>query len=249
MAVQNYIGWPIGVNRIILDATTISIGENALQQDELENGHKESILKSSFIPEKFSVKMSFNWIDPVGTTGKNEYQLFMDWYKYKHKCGVIPFEFPNILYSSETGIKIYDEPTDSVRTVQYYKITSSTEGTKSGEEVSVTMTWESVYTGTVTITSPTPAVLDIEAHSTYLDVNFSDVSDTAPTSTQMTAYYKATNNDSWTAVTLTGFVFDGTSKARLYYAEKQSGILSIAINNYSGLNVSVGTFVDDIPTP
>ena len=249
MAVQNYIGWPIGVNRIILDATTISVGENALQQDELENGHKTSILKSPYVPEKFSVKMSFNWIDPVGTTGKNEYQLFMDWYKYKHKCGVVPFEFPNILYSSETGIKVYDEPSDSIRSVQYYKITSSTEGTKSGEDVSVTMTWEAVYSGTVTITTPTPAVFDIEAHSTYLDINFSDVSDTAPTTSQITVYYKAQVSDSWSAAVLTGFVFDGTSKVRAYYDEKQSGILSIAINNYSGLNVSVGTYVDDIPTP
>ena len=246
MAVQNYIGWPIGVNRIILDATTISVGENALQQDELESGRKQGILRSPYIPEKFSVKMSFNWIDPVGTTGKNEYQLFMDWYKYKHKCGVVPFEFPNILYSSETGIKVYDEPSASIRSVQYYKITSSAEGTKNGEDVSVTMTWEAVYTGTVSITTPTPAVYDIDAHSTYLDVIFSDMSDTAPTSSQITPYYKATGQGSYSAVTPTGFVFDGTSKVRIYYAAKQSGEMSIAINDYSGLNVSVGTYHSSI---
>lgn len=246
MAVQNYIGWPIGVNRVILDSTTITVGENALQQDELENGRKTSILKSSFIPEKFAVKMSFNWYDVVGTTGKTEYQLFTEWYKYKHKCGVIPFEFPNILYSSESGIKVKDEPSDSIRSVQYYKITSSTEGSKSGYDISITMTWESVYSGTVSITTPEPMVLDIAAHSKFLDVVFSDVSDTAPTLSHFKVYRKPTQNDSYSEVTVTGFVFDGSYTVRLYYDEIQSGIFSIAIDDYSGLTEAVGTHTSQL---
>lgn len=77
MAIQNYIGWPPYVNRIILDSTTIKVGNNALKVDELENGLKRSIQKSAFVPEEYSVTMDFNWIDIVPGTGKTELQLFL----------------------------------------------------------------------------------------------------------------------------------------------------------------------------
>ncbi len=131
MAIQNYIGWPVNVNQIVLDSTTISIGEGALRTDELENGHKQSIQKSPYVPEKYQIKMSFDWVNEVGTTGKTEYQLFTDWYKYRHKCGSVPFEFPEILYSSNTGIPTLDQH-QNVQYTEYYKITSATEGAKSG---------------------------------------------------------------------------------------------------------------------
>lgn len=239
MSIQNYIGWPIGVNKVILDSTTISIGDGAVRTDELENGHKQSELKSAYVPEKYPIKMTFNWVKPVGNTGKTEYQLFTEWYKYKHKCGVIPFEFPKILYSSNTGVMIYDAPTASVQYTEYYKITSVTEGSKSGEDVSVSMTWETVYGGTVSIPTPEPEVNGISAHSNYLDVFFSEVSDTAPTSSHISVYRKTTG--SYSQVTVTGFVFDGTSTARLYYDEFESGTFSIAIDDYSGYSETVGT--------
>ena len=116
MAVQNYTGWATGVNRIILDSTSFTFGENALKNDELENGLKRSKKRSAFCPDKFSVKMAFNWVDEVilhtydaqGNiltdipTGKTEFQLFTEWYKYQHKYGSVPFEFPRILYSQNT---------------------------------------------------------------------------------------------------------------------------------------------------
>ena len=148
MAIENYIGWAVGVNKTILDATTIAVGDNALRTDELESGHKTSVQKSPYTPEKYSVKMSFDWINPVGTTGKTEYQLFTEWYKYQHKCGAIPFEFPQIIYSSNTGIPALDPLTQKVEYTEFYRITSAIDGGKSGEHVAITMTWEAVYNQT-----------------------------------------------------------------------------------------------------
>lgn len=240
MAIQNYIGWPVNVNQIVLASTTISIGEGALRTDELENGHKQSIQKSPYVPEKYQIKMSFDWVNEVGTTGKTEYQLFTDWYKYRHKCGSVPFEFPEILYSSNTGIPTLDQH-QNVQYTEYYKITSATEGAKSGEHVEVTMTWEAVYTGIVSVPTQTPEVYDISATNNYLDVNFASVSDTAPVASVFSVYKKVSG--SWVAVTVTGYVFDGTSVARLYFDELDDNVqLTIAISNYSGLTVTQGTY-------
>lgn len=241
MAIQNYIGWPVRVNQIILDSTTVSIGDNALKTDELENGHKQSTQRSPYLPEKYSVKMSFDWVNPVGNTGKTEYQLFTEWYKYQHKCGSIPFEFPKILYSTNLGIPVMDAH-QNVQYTEYYKITSATEGSKSGEHVAVSMTWESVYTGAVTISQETPAVASLTAKQTYLDVNFSQVANTAPTSSMFSVYTRAGTSGSWTSVPVTGFVFDGTSVARLYYAQQTLGYqMTISISNYAGYSESQGT--------
>jgi len=246
MAIQNYIGWPVGVNQIILDSTTISVGDGALRIDELESGHKQSVQKSPYVPEKYQVKMTFDWVNPVGTTGKTEYRLFTEWYKYRHKCGSIPFEFPKILYSSNLGIPVLDTH-DNTQYTEYYRITSSTEGVKSGECVDVTMTWEAVYTGAITIPTPTPSVDDVVAHQTFLDVIFAEVADTAPVSSMFTVYARANSSASWSQVAVTGFVFDGTSTARLYYAEQTVGYqMTIAINNYSGLTEAQGTHIPNV---
>ena len=245
MSVQNYIGWASHVNRTILDATTVSIGENALRTDELENGFKQSVQRSAYVPERYSVKMSFDWDNPNWEgTGKTEYQLFTEWYKYQHKCGVVPFEFPNIAYSTNTGIPQLDPLSNEVVYNEYYKITSATEGAKSGGHIAVTMTWEAVYTGTVSISNPSIQQSDIrlDAHNTYLDVIFSTLGNSVPASSNFTLYRKASSNDSFSQISMTGFAFDGISTARLYHDSYDTGYYSIALN-YSGYSESVGTHV------
>ena len=230
MAVQGYIGWPIGVNRTVLDATTISVGDDAQKKDELEDGHKISIQKSAYIPERFNVKMSFDWETPVEGTNKTEYQLFTEWYKYKHKYGTVPFEFPNILYSSETGIPYIDPLSGETQYTQFYKITTALEGSKSGGHVAVNMTWEAVYSGVVSIETPEPSVDSLDAHKTYLDVIYSDIGSTAPVSTDFTLYKKV--NSTYQEVTITGFAFDGISTVRLYHESINSGTFTVAISDY-----------------
>jgi len=239
MAVSNYTGWPVGVNTTILDATTISIGENAVKTDELEDGHKISVQRSAYVPERYSVKMSFDWENPDPQTGKTEYQLFTEWYKYRHKCGAVPFEFPKIIYSSNTGIPGFDHLRQEVQYTEYYKITSTTEGSKSGGHVAVTMTWEAVYTGAVSIASPTPHVHGLTASTDYLDVTFDVLGDVAPTTSNFTLYRKTTGN--WASISITGFAFDGVSTVRLYHDHYDTGTYTIAISNYEGCVESQGS--------
>lgn len=234
MAVQDYIGWPTDVNRIILDSTSISFGENALKSDELESGLKRTLLKGSFTPDKYSVTMSFDWVKQISGRGRTEFELFTEWYKYKHKYGSVPFEFPKILLASNTGIAIYDDVEKREGQVEYYKITSAVQGKKSGEEVEVTMTWENVYTGVVSIDTPLPEAVGIQATPKYVDVFFSAVSDTAPVHEQFAVSIGGAS------VTLSGFCYDGSRTVRLYYPEVSHGSVIVTINNYSGYSATLG---------
>lgn len=248
MAVEGYIGWASHVNKVILSDTSLTFGENATDTDELSSGGKKTRLKSSYVPDKFSVVMAFEADDNVSytdsdgntvTLDKTEFQLFVEWYKYKHKYGTVPFEFPKIVYSPQTGIKIYDDNSNS-SLVEYYKITSAVEGSKSGTMIQVTMTWESVYGGIVNIASSTPSVKGIEKATTeYIDIVFSEISDTEPTKDLFTLYINDTEND------IVGFYFDGAYTARVYFEEiADSGTytISFAISDYDGLSVDKDTY-------
>lgn len=242
MAVDNYIGWASHVNRVILSQSTISIGNNATISDELQSGGKRTIRKGSFCPDVFSITMEFNCDDKVtysdGTTtytlNKTEYQLFTEWYKYKHKYGECPFEFPKILYSPQSGIKSQDDSYENQQ-VEFYKITSAAEGNKVGHCIQIKMTWESVYGGVVIIPTETPDVKEIsKATSKYMDIVFSAVSDTEPVSSDFTAFVDGSEVD------ITGFYFDGGYTVRIYYEELSEGshTVSFAIDDYAGLTVN-----------
>ena len=235
--IQGYTGWATGVNRIILEATSITLGENALKTDELENGLKRSRKRGAFCPDKFNVKMSFDWVSEVYINGvnthKTEYQLFTEWYKYVHKYGSIPFEFPKILYSQDTGIMVLDTVDNSPVNVEYYKITSAVPGNKSGEHIEVDMSWEAVYGGTVDIAPQTPVVRDCSATANYIDIFFSALGSTAPTS-QMFSIFSGNQQAQETAVTKKGFYYDNADTVRIYYPEQTSGTWIKFILNYPG---------------
>jgi len=253
MAVQTYIGWATGVNRTILDSTSFTFGEDALKNDELENGLKRSRKRGAFCPDKYPVKMVFDWVNEVVLhrydahgqiipgqdihTGKTEFQLFTEWYKYKHKYGSVPFEFPRLLYSQNTGIVIVDEQANNT-TVEYYKITSAVNGSKSGECIEVDMTWESVYGGVVEIEQTLPEIAGLVATPTYCDVMFVEVSDTAPVAQMFTLYIDNVQTE------MTGFCYDGSKTARIYYPEVETGHntpITFALD-YAGLIVPEGTY-------
>lgn len=244
MAVQNYIGWATGVNRIVYDSSNVTIGENALKNDELENGLKRSRKRSAFCPDKFSIKMRFNWVDDVyinGTnTHKTEYQLFTEWYKYQHKYGSVPFEFPKILYSQETGIMVVDAQLGNTA-VEYYKITSSVPGSKSGDDIEVDMTWEAVYGGVVSITPLTPTFDHMVAHTGFVDIYFSALGNTAPVSQQFTVYSGATEGATTTELTKIGFNYDGANIVRIYYPDQATGTWITFGLNYPEYTIIAGT--------
>lgn len=254
MAVQTYIGWATGVNRTIYDSASFTFGENALKSDELENGLKRSRKRSAFNPDKFSIKMVFDWVNEVVLhtydingnfdpaqdihTGKTEFQLFTEWYKYQHKYGSVPFEFPRILYSQNTGITVVDEQANNT-TVEYYKITSAINGSKSGECIEVDMTWEAVYGGYIEIEADLPAIVGIIATRSYMDVMFSNVSTNAPVAQMFTFYKDSVETEK------TGFCYDGSKCARIYYETitAQNPVeVTFALSNYAGLTVPAGYY-------
>lgn len=190
MAIDGYIGWPSRCNQIILDSTTVTFGDASAKTDELESGLKRTRLRSGFNPEKYSVTMEFEWAktvlvkQPDGSvidTGKSEFQHFVEWYKYKHKFGTIPFAFPKIVYSSNTGIKVYDLE-KGYFPHEFYKITSAVEGSKSGTKVKVNMTWETVYSGSFVITEKSWEVQSINVVDGYFDIIFSSTGESIPIS-------------------------------------------------------------------
>lgn len=250
MAVEGYIGWASNVNKIILSQSTFNMGEGATKTEELGGGSKKSILSGSFCPDKFSITMEFQadekvkYKKPDGTTvqlNKTEFQLFQEWYKYKHKYGTVPFEFPKIYYSPQSGIKHQDDEYGNTQ-VEYYKITSAIEGSKVASWVQVKMTWESVYGGVVSVTPSAPVVNGIsEATDEYIDISFSEVAEVNPTSALFKVYIDGTE------VSKTGFYWDNEYKARIYFS-KVSGSheVTFSMSDYNGLTVAKNTYKAEI---
>lgn len=253
MAVDSFVGWASHVNRVILSQTTFTIGDGATKTDELEGGGKKTRLKGAFCADKYSVVMEFNCDEKVSYTqdgtvyqlNKTELQLFWEWYKYKHQYGTIPFEFPKIIYSPQSGIKSQDDDYANTQ-VEYYKITSAVEGTKTGHYMQVKMTWESVYGGVISIPKQTPNVVGGVAYKNHIDIYFSVIGKAEPTSSNF-SLYKSTTKDQVgvleNKVTITGFYFDGVSVARLYYSDLSVGTyyFVFSILDYDGCTVNNNT--------
>lgn len=222
MAIKGYTGWAAYVNRIILDATTITLGENAVLQDTNVSGTRRSMLRGLFVPEKYSVVMEFDWEHVNQTTGLTELQMFYEWYKYDHRYGTVPFEFPKILYSPQTGVAGIDERESTgdrkliYNQTEFYKITSTVEGSKRGSDVQVKMTWESVYSGNINVIREPKAITTISANGLegYVDVLFSHIGSTVPVSSNFNIYI----DDSLTATAITGSFYDNKNTFRLYFS-------------------------------
>ena len=209
MDITGCITWATGVNKTILESSSILVGENATLQEETLSGKKISILKGSFVPTKYSIEMEFDWEKPV-RDGKTEYQLFLEWYEYRHKFGTVPFIFPKIIYSPKTGIKIEDENT--LCEYEYYKIEGPIDGAKYGNSVKVKMTWKSVYTGIISIADPISVMNGIlKVTKDYVEVSFSTDSDIEPILSDFSLIIDYTTAD------IGGFVFD-SFEGRLYFA-------------------------------
>lgn len=223
MAVLNYTGWASNVNKIIIDSSTISVGENALRNDELENGHRRTRARSTYVPDTYSVVMDFDW-EKLGSDGKSEYQRFIEWYKYQHKYGSVPFEFPSILYSASNGINVYGTHSE------YYKITSAIEGSKFGSSIRVKMTWTTVYGGVVSIAQEENVFSNIEnLKSNSCDVIFSSVGSVEPVSQTFTVTVNGVEVD------ITSFIFNG-NKGRIFF--DSIGLGSTVAVSYKGITRS-----------
>ena len=178
-----YIGWASNVNKIIIDSTSVTVGDGATVSDSLETGsQKKRRVVSANPPDKYSVRMAFNFVEE-DDNGLTELERFYSWYKHQHCYGVNPFEFPAILINSnrQKGASqeeiehiiqriINGDTTAKLPDNEYYVITSAVEGSKSGNELEVTMTWETYATGVYTIPTDTPAINNISPVNGYVDI-------------------------------------------------------------------------------
>lgn len=215
--------WATNVNKIILDSTSITVGNGATITDNLENGLKRRRVACSTPPDSYKVVMSFE-CDEKGTDGYTELERFYKWYKYTHRYGTNPFLFPAILINSNRQIGMSREEYESILTrianhdptahlpdEEYYIITSAIEGSKSGSHLQISMTWETYATNEFTITTDYPVIDHIEPHNGYVDIVMTKTPEVEPTKNSYTL--KIDNADK----TVTACYFDGDRTIRYYF--------------------------------
>lgn len=222
-----YIGWATNVNKEIIDSTTISVGNGATVEDSIETGgQKKKRLVSANPPDKYNVTMAFEFVTK-GADGLTELERFYAWYKYRHCYGVNPFLFPAILINSnrQQGMSQEDvdyivariahgDPNAKLPDNEYYVITSAIEGSKSGNHLEISMTWETYATGAFTISAETSTVDHIVAENGYVDVYLTSTPSSEPTPNT----WELKIND--TVTTVDYCYFDGDLTARLYFEEE-----------------------------
>ena len=144
---MSVIGWPNNVNQVISAESTFSVGEGGFVEDQDSTGHQERYLTQTVSQKKFNVIMYFDYATK-DKDGLSEYDRFERWFEFRHKRGVIPFEFPSI---SRFNI---DSTSDYTYEYARYKITSPLQVSKSGLDMQVSMTWVEVYSGIQSIQNP-----------------------------------------------------------------------------------------------
>lgn len=208
------IAWANFVNQKILDSTSISIGEGGKEEQEDESkSFSETNLTSIAIPDTFSVQMDFDWSKKLDDDGnevlptdenyiyaKSELDRFVEWYKYEHKRGVNPFEFPSITKFNVNG---------SVST-GIYKITSTINLSKSGFSQRVQMTWKEVYTGAIQIPERIATVDYLECKNGDLIATYTITPPTTkPTKTSSRVAYKLETETNYTNAIVSQVIRNG----------------------------------------
>lgn len=230
-----YIGWATNVNKIILDSTSVTVGENAAIQDSLETGgQKKKRLVRENVPDKYSVTMKFDFTEESkDSNGLTELDRFWVWYKWVHCYGVNPFRFPAILLNSNRQTGWGDEErehmanrqqvsVEDIPDYEYYTITSAAEGSKSGTDCQITMTWETYATGVIQVEDDESVIDHISAENGYVDVVLTSIPGTEPTDTTWTLYIDDSQK------TITGCIFDGDVTTRLFFEKLSTGTVHTA---------------------
>ena len=229
-----YIGWAVGVNKVILDSTDITVGEGATVQDSIETGaQKKSRLTCANPPDKFQVTMEFSFADDSkDSNGFTEVERFWMWYKWKHCFGTNPFIFPAILLNTnrQKGYSREEVSFGNIPDNECYKITSAVNGKKSGVKQQITMTWETFATNTITVTEDDFAINGITAHNGYVDVVMNSIPSTEPIASTWTVTTTRTDVTSQPETeTITKCEYDGNLTARLYFYRKWQGTYRLDI--------------------
>jgi|WetSurMetagenome_2_1015567.scaffolds.fasta_scaffold33074_6 hypothetical protein len=211
---SSYIGWPTNVNQIIYDETSTEIGSSALIQEESQNGTLIQRNKNGFVPDIFKVVMLFDYTEK-DSNNMTEIDRFIEWYKYKAKYGSVPFEFKTLITSSD-----YYFGNNTI-----YQITSSVVPVKEGLNMKVSMTWQSLFVGTITIPTTSAHIDHIGAVNGRLTIVFTE----QPAVYPLYSDFTITINDK--TFTKTSFYFDGNVDVIIGFAAyTTSGTYTITVN-------------------
>ena len=214
-----YCGWPVNVNKIILDSTSVNVGTGATVKDELEaGGLAKSRLTCSNPPDKFNVVMEFDFSQKQ-YDGYTELENFWAWYKTVHKFGTVPFQFPAILINSnrQQGYSTEDVSYGKVPDTEYYCITSAIDGSKSGLCQQVSMTWETYATGTIQVEEEDFGITYIKANNGTVEVVLTSTPDYEPNSGQWDVRCTKSETGATVSLIITGCLFDGDRTATLFF--------------------------------
>jgi hypothetical protein len=232
-----YIGWASDVNKIVIDSSTVTVGDGAVVADTLEvGGRKKKRLVNATPSDRYNVIMKFNFVDK-DSNNLTELERFYTWYKYQHCYGVNPFSFPAILINPNRQ--------NSSPSEEYYIITSAIEGNKDGSEVQISMTWETFATGTFTIPADSSSIDHIAAREwmcsanivwAYIDVYLSAPLATDPTLNTWTVYFSQ-NGGNYAAIPLFSVEYDGDRVAHLGVA--------ITTSDFSNGKFMISNFVSN----
>lgn len=241
-----YIGWASNVNKDIIDSTSITVGEGATVEDSLEaGGQKKKRLVSASPADRYAVTMRFDFVEK-GSDGLTELERFYTWYKYRHCYGVNPFLFPAILINSnrqygesqETVEHIIQriangDPTARLPDNEYYIITSAVEGSKSGTDLELNMTWETYATKPFTIPDDISEIDHIEAENGYIDVSLTFPPTEEPTPITWNVMISKDGGEAVPLI-IDYCTYDGNINARLYFTPKtDSGTYTVSIDEFS----------------
>lgn len=225
------IGWPTNVNKVILDSTSITVGEGAVVTDNMEvTGVKKRRLGCANPADKFQVNMEFNFSEK-DSNGYTELDRFYTWYKFNHQYGINPFEFPAILINSNRieGYAQSEIRPGHIPDSECYVITSAVDGSKSGLCQQVKMTWETYATGVIHVQNNTVSVNSISAENGCVSVNFTDTPTTEPTMNDFSSM-----KINGVALSISAIVFDGNVTESVYFEPVTTpGTYTITFGNKS----------------
>lgn len=237
-----YCSWATGVNKIILDSSSITVGDKAVVTDNLESGgiEKRRLLCSN-PPDKYNVTMAFDFVEPK-RDGLTELDLFYTWYKHVHKFGVVPFQFPAILlnsnrqlgYSQEEITYLFNRRKNNGETIteddipdhEYYCITSSVEGNKSGNCQEVKMTWQTYATGSIQVEDETFAIDRITSDNGSIEVVMTDIPQYEPNSATWNVFIKEGEAEEVPLV-INNILFDGDKTVLLFFDKRTPSVSTL----------------------
>lgn len=232
--------WATGVNRTILNETTITIGQNAVQNSNSENGTEQSLLRSSGVPDQYSVSMYFSnstknafYLNHVDNNGNHitEWQAFLRWFKYEIEMGTLPFYFASI--GDVSG-----------NTSAIYKIISSgiPKGTPEGEYIKCSMTWAEVINETMNYSQERIVGDYLDFSENIIEFHFTEVPSEIPKKSDFTVSFSI-DNENINYIDIEYLEYDGYKTCILMYSESVLPSKAIGENvkfqvSYAGTTIS-----------